>query len=175
MTTRTAELLMAIAMLMVSLSLMWTIRSEELIVGWIEGRGPGAGMWPFWLAVGMALAALWTLVRWFQGATPESRNESPYIDPDHFGLVAASFVGLTLMVFLVGIVGTYIAVPLFLGAYMRLVGKHGWGVVAAMMIGAPIFLYFLFEWQLSVYLPKGLPMFENGFLWIDDFRWRYLM
>ena len=34
---------------------------------------------------------------------------------------------------------------------------------------------FLFEWQLAKYLPKGLPVFEDAFLWIDNFRWEYLM
>jgi hypothetical protein len=43
------------------------------------------------------------------------------------------------------------------------------------VFGAVIFIYFLFEWQLSKYLPKGLPIFEDGFLWLDNFRWEYLM
>ncbi|MGE4660442.1 MAG: tripartite tricarboxylate transporter TctB family protein [Arenicellales bacterium] len=175
MSTRTAELLAGIGLLVFSLVLMWTVYTDGLTIGWVEGRGPGAGVWPFWLSLGMALTSLWTVVRWVRRTTAESRNETPYIDSDPFALVAVSFVALTAMIFLVTIVGTYIAIALFLGFYMRFIGKHTWGMTTASVIGAVIFIYFLFEWQLTKYLPKGLPIFEDGFLWIDNFRWEYLM
>ena len=114
-------------------------------------------------------------MRWFRRTTPESRNEAPYIESDRFGLVAISFIALTAMIFLVAIVGTYISIALFLGFYMRFIGKHSWPMTSATVFGAVIFIYFLFEWQLSKYLPKGLPIFEDGFLWLDNFRWEYLM
>lgn len=175
MSTRSAELLMGIGMFVFSLSLMWSVWSDGLNIGWVEERGPGAGVWPFWLSFGMALTSLWTLVRWYKQATPESRNENPYIYPHSLGLVLISFIALTVMIFLVTIVGTYIAIFLFLGFYMRVLGKHSWRVTLAMSFGAVFFIYFLFEWQLTKYLPKGLPMFEDGFLWLDNFRWKYLM
>ena len=34
---------------------------------------------------------------------------------------------------------------------------------------------FCSSWQLAKYLPKGLPVFEDAFLWIDNYRWEYLM
>jgi len=114
-------------------------------------------------------------VRWFRGTTAESRNQSPYIDPESLGLVVLAFVLLTAMVFLVKYIGTYLSVALFLGAYMRLIGRHRWSVTLSMMAGSILFIYFLFEWQLAKYLPKGLPVFEDAFLWIDNFRWEYLM
>jgi len=175
MSTRIAELLVGVGMLALSLGLMWNVYSDGLSIGWIDGRGPGAGMWPFWLSLGMALTCVWTLIRWVRGTTAESRSESPYIDPESLGLVLISIVSLTGLIVMVEIVGSYIAISVFLGFYMRVVGRHGWPIVIAFMIGGPIFIYFLFEWQLSKYLPKGLPIFEEGFLWIDDFRWRYLM
>ena len=64
MTVRTAELLMAITTLLVSLGLMLNVYTDDLSIGWVSGRGPGAGMWPFWLSAGMALASVATLVRW---------------------------------------------------------------------------------------------------------------
>ena len=41
MSTRNAELVMAIGMLVLSLGLMWTIHSDGLVIGWMEERGPG--------------------------------------------------------------------------------------------------------------------------------------
>lgn len=175
MTTRTAEFLMGIGMFVFSLSLMWSVYADGLNIGWVEERGPGAGVWPFWLSFGMALSSLWTLLRWYQGTTPESRNSGDYIDRTSLPLVVISFVALTVMIFLVTIVGTYISIFLFLGFYMRVLGGHSWRLTATMCVGAVIFIYFLFEWQLTKYLPKGWPMFEEWFLWIDNYRWEYLM
>lgn len=175
MSIRTMELLMGIALFLFSLSLMWGVWADGLNIGWVEERGPGAGVWPFWLSFGMALTSLWTLWRWLKGTTPESRNPDAYIDPESVGLVVTSFVALTVMIFLVNIVGTYIAVFLFLGFYMKVLGGHSWKTTLAMCFGAVVFIYFLFEWQLTKYLPKGWPIFEEWFLWIDAYRWEYLM
>ena len=155
--------------------MMWSIRQDGLVIGWIDGRGPGSGVWPFWLSLGMALTSVWTIIRWYLGQTPESHNEAPYVDPESMGLVLVSFVALTVMLFLVGIIGTYLAVAAFMVFYMRFVGGHRLGLSITMAIGSMVFIYFLFEWQLSKYLPKGLPFFEEIFLWLDNYRWEYLM
>jgi len=176
MSTRTAEFLMAIGMLLMSLGIIWSILSDGLAIGWVPERGTfGAGMWPFWLSVGMVLSSLWILYRWYRGVTPESRDLSSYIDPEQLVLVVFSFVSLLGMVILVEIVGTYIAVAIFLGVYMRVIGKHSWTKTILLCLGTVLFIYFLFEWQLAKYLPKGWPIFEDGFLWIDNYRWEYLM
>ena len=175
MSTRNAELLMAVGLLVFSLGLMWNIHNDGLVIGWMEERGPGSGLWPFWLSLGMALCSVWTVIRWFNGTTAESRDESHYMDPESLGLVVVSFLLLTAMIFLVQYIGTYLSVALFLVAYMRFVGRHKWSLTLALMGGSIVFVYFLFEWQLANYLPKGLPVFEDAFLWIDNYRWEYLM
>ena len=87
MSTRNAELIMAFGMLVFSLGLMWNIHNDGLVIGWMEERGPGSGLWPFWLSLGMALCSVWTMVRWFNGTTAESRDESPYMDPESLSLI----------------------------------------------------------------------------------------
>ena len=77
MLTRTAELLAGIGLLVFSLVLMWSVYADGLTIGWVDGRGPGAGVWPFRLSLGMALHSVWTLERWVRRTTPESRNEAP--------------------------------------------------------------------------------------------------
>lgn len=173
MTVRTAELLMAIATLVASLGIMLKIQTDGLVIGWIDGRGPGSGMWPFWLACGMTLASLATLFRWFRGTTAESRSSEPYIASETLFLVVVSAIALLVFLILITYVGTYLALMAFMFFYVRVLGKHSWGMTIAMVLGTPIFCYLLFEVALTKYLPKGLPIFEEGFLWIDDFRWRY--
>ena len=58
MSTRTAELLASIALLVFSLGLMWTVHADGLKIGWVPERGPGSGVWPFWLSLGMALTSV---------------------------------------------------------------------------------------------------------------------
>ena len=171
MSVRTAELFMAIAMFLASLGLMWTVYSDGLAIGWVAGRGPGSGMWPFWLSLGMALASLWTLWRWYTGVTPESRNREAYIDPDTVFMVGITVVLIFLLLLLSNIIGLYFSMMLFLLAYVRGLGRHGWGVTAGVVLGMPVATYMLFEVALNKYLPRRLPVFESIFMRIDDFRY----
>ncbi|MDJ0637383.1 MAG: tripartite tricarboxylate transporter TctB family protein [Paracoccaceae bacterium] len=173
MTTRTAEILMGFATLFLSLGLMWNVWSDGLNIGWVEGRGPGAGMWPFWLSLGMAGASAATIIRWFQGKTPESRSLEPYIARETIFLVTVSALSILLLLILMNIIGTYLSLMLFMLFYVRFLGNHTWGMTMAFVLGAPIFVYLLFEVALTKYLPKGWPIFEEGFLWLDNFRWQY--
>src|SRR5690606_32262108 len=68
MTVRTAELLVAIVLAIMSAGIMW--KSTELNIGWVRGSGPGGGAWPFWLAAGMLGTCVWTIVRWIRRVTP---------------------------------------------------------------------------------------------------------
>ena len=171
MSVRTAELFIAIAMFLCSLGLMWTVVGDGLSIGWVAGRGPGAGMWPFWLSGGMALASLWTLWRWYNGVTPESRDENPYIDPDTVFMVGITVAAIFFLLLLTNIIGIYFSIMLFLLFYVRFIGRHSWGLTAAVMIGMPVGIYLLFEAALNKYLPRGLPFFEAIFMRIDDFRY----
>ena len=71
------------------------------------------------------------------------------------------------------IIGTYLSLMVFMLFYVRFLGGHAWGITSAFGIGTPVFVYLLFEVALTKYLPKGLPVFEEGFLWLDNFRWQY--
>jgi len=164
---------MALATFAIAIGFMINVYADGLAIGWIEGRGPGAGVWPFWLSGGMAIAALVTLVRWFMGATPESRSSEPYIAPETLFLVVVSAVALFVFLVLITYVGTYFALMAFMFFYIRILGRHSWLMTIAFVIGTPIFCYLLFEVALTKYLPKGLPIFEDWFLFIDDYRWKY--
>ncbi len=173
MTVRIAELLMAIATLLVSLGLMLNIYVDGLSIGWIEGRGPGAGMWPFWLSGGMALVSLWTLARWFAGATPESRSTEEYCASDTLFLVIVTTLAFLGFLILMQVIGTYLALMLYMLVCVRFLGGHTWRMTWSITVGAPVFVYLLFEVALTKYLPKGLPIFEEGFLYLDNFRYEW--
>ena len=159
MTVRTAELVMAIVTILVSASIMW--KSTELSIGWVPDRGPGSGVWPFYLSAGMLLASIATLVRWFLKATPESRSNEVYISRTALYVVGVSVGAILFLLIATHFIGIYIALFLFLLFYLRFVGRHAWRVTLPLIVGVPVFIFCLFEWALTIPLPKAIsePLF----------------
>jgi len=129
MTVRVAEILVAIILALCSIGLM--IKSAELNIGWIEGRGPGSGAWPFWLSTGMLI----------------SRDTALIV-----GTSAFSILALLVMTQWAGI---YVALPVFLFFYLKFIGRHTWALTLSIVVAVPIFIFCLFEWALKIPLPKA--------------------
>ncbi len=159
MTTRNAELVMALVMSAFSLFLM--AESAKLDIGWVRGFGPGSGAWPFWLSVGMLLCCIVTLVRWFLRLTPESRSDEAYMDHKTLQIFLVTTIALTVMLGLIHLIGTYFAVMLLLLFYVRIVGRHSWVTTLSLALGLPVGLFFFFEATMKILLPKGYsePLF----------------
>lgn len=159
MTVRTAELLMAVALALLSLGFM--MKSAELAIGWVPSRGPGSGAWPFWLSAGMLAATLLTIVRWFAKATPESRSTEIYMTKSAVSVVGtavAALVGLLIGTYYIGI---YFSLMLFLVFFIRIMGRQSWPVTLAIALLTPVCVFCLFDWALTIPLPKGIsePLF----------------
>lgn len=159
MTVRAAELLMAVILAVASAGIM--LSAAKLNIGWVPGRGPGAGAWPFWLAGGMLLAQIATIIRWFMRSTPESRSLELFVSPSAFLVVGTAVALLTLLLLGTHYVGIYISLILFLFISIKLVGGNGWLVSLSTSILFPIGIFLFFEWALKVPLPKGIsePLF----------------
>ena len=156
---RKAELIMAIVLSVLSLSIMY--KSTELPIGWIRGVGPGGGAFSFWLGAGMLLSCIAIIVRWYFHADEPSDDPNPYMTPHTVRLFILVGGSLTAMIGLVHIVGLYGAVPLFLIFYLRVMGGYGWKTIASFATITPIITFFFFEIALNITLPKGYtePLF----------------
>ena len=150
---RTAELIMAVVMAILSISIM--VKSSELPIGWLEGQGPGGGAFPFWLAAGMLLCCVAIVIRWFRRASHPSQSTEPFMTPRTLQLFALGAGSLTVMIALIHLVGVYVSVPLFLVFYMRVLGHHGWALTGAIAAATPVVTFFFFEIALKITLPKG--------------------
>ena len=159
MTVRTAEFLMAIVLSLLSIAFM--VKSTELNIGWVEGRGPGAGAWPFWLSVGMLLASLATMYRWFRGVTPESRSTEVFMSRSAVSLVGTAVAALTALLIGIHVIGIYLSLILFLLFFVRIVGRHSWVTTLGIALLTPVLIFCLFEWALTIPLPKAYsePLF----------------
>ena len=160
MTVRSAELWMAIATALLSAAFMYK-STDGLAIGWIDGKGPGSGAWPFWLSTGMLLASLWTLVRWFRGTTPESRSNEPYMTRETVTVVGTSAAAILVLLAATHFVGLYASLLVFLLFYFRFLGRHRWRTSIVLTVGIPVFVFCLFEWALTIPLPKEItePLF----------------
>ena len=109
----------------------------------------------------MLLASIATLVRWFRKITPESRSEEVYIPRTALYVVGVSVGALLFLLIATHFVGIYIALFFFLFFYLRFVGRHGWVTTMSLTIGVPVFIFCLFEWALTIPLPKAIsePLF----------------
>ena len=156
---RRAEFVMAAAMAVLSLYLMW--KSAELPIGWIPGEGPGGGAFPFWLSAGMLVCAMVIILRWFRGTSPLSHSDEPYMDERGLKLFLIVAGSLTVMIGLIHVIGVYGAVPLFLIFYMRVMGRHRWMTAGSIALATPVIAFFFFEIALNITLPKGYtePLF----------------
>ena len=159
MTVRTAEFLMAIALAL--LSIAFIVKSTELNIGWVEGRGPGAGAWPFWLSLGMLATALLTIARWFLRLTPESRSSETYMSRSAVSIVGTAVAALLALLIGIHLIGIYFSLFLFLMFFVRIVGRHSWITTLAISLLTPVFIFCLFEWALTIPLPKAIsePLF----------------
>ena len=159
MTVRTAELLVAVILAIMSVGIMW--KSTELNIGWVHGSGPGGGMWPFYLGAGMLLTSIWTIVRWVRRITPQSRSNEVFMSAGTLAIVGPVVVGLVLLLLGTQFIGMYISVFLFMIAFVRFLGRHSWTMTLSLAIAAPVVMFVLFEWALTTTLPKGIsePLF----------------
>ena len=159
MTVRTAELLMAVVLALLSVGFI--VKSAELNIGWVEGRGPGAGAWPFWLSLGMLAASLLTIVRWFMRATPESRSSELYMSRSAVSIVGTAVAALLALLIGIHFIGIYFSLILFLIFFIRIMGRQSWLTTLAISLLTPVFIFCLFEWALTIPLPKAIsePLF----------------
>ena len=153
MSTRSAELLMAVVMGLFSIGLMW--KSAQLEIGWVPERGPGGGAWPFWLSAVMLACCLYTIYRWWRRMTPESRSLVEFMDQNTRRINFVTVGSLLALLGLTHVIGIYPAILLFLLFYIRFVGRHSWLLTVLISVGTPIFLFFFFEALLKILLPKG--------------------
>jgi len=125
----------------------------RLPIGW-TGVGPGAGFFPFWLALGVTLCAVVLLVQSLR-APVTAENQEPFIPAGAWKPLLVVFLPMATVVALIGVLGIYIGGGLYLAGYMRLVGRFRWGTIVLVSVLVPLVLFFIFERWFLLPMPKG--------------------
>ena len=143
------------AALLLLLSVIVIYDALRLGAGW-GSEGPQSGFFPFWLA---ALLALASIVLFLQAL--RNRSGEPFVTRDRFVpvlQVLGPLVGFVILTDPPGPwsgLGLYVAAGLYLGFYMRWVGRHDWRTVVALATAVPVISFIIFETWFLVPMPKG--------------------
>jgi hypothetical protein len=121
----------------------------RLGVGW-GTDGPQSGFFPFWLAV-LLLACCLIIA----GQTVARRSGKRFVSREALGPVLQMLAPAAAFVVLTQVVGLYVAAALYMGGYMRWIGRHSWVAVALVGLGFPLVTFVVFEKWFLVPMPKG--------------------
>jgi hypothetical protein len=147
---KSAEL--AVAALFFLLGAIVIVDSVRLGIGWQEVHGPRPGYFPFYIGLLICLAALVNIVRAL--FIPRAANR-PFVHVGQLKMVLAVLVPTAVFAALVGWIGIYLSAILYIGFFMRWLGKYAWWKVLAVSAGTAIVFYLVFEKWFKVPLPKG--------------------
>jgi hypothetical protein len=75
--------------------------------------------------------------------------------------VGLTVIALAVLLLLTQWIGIYFGLILFLFFYLKIIGNHGWVPSLVITIAVPVVVFCLFEWALTISLPKGIsePLF----------------
>ena len=126
--------------------------SVRLGFGWQEVHGPRPGYFPFYIGLIMCVAALVNMAR---ALTMHGGRNKTFVEVGQLKMVLAVLVPTAVFAGLVTWIGIYVSSVLFIGFFMRWLGKYPWWKVAGVSLGTAVVLYLVFEKWFKVPLPKG--------------------
>ena len=126
--------------------------SVRLGSGWQEVHGPRPGYFPFYIGLLICIASVVNFVR---ALTLRGERNKTFVQVGQLKMVLTVLIPTAIYAFLVTWIGIYAASVLFIGFFMRWLGKYSWWKVAAVSVGTIVVFYLVFEIWFKVPLPKG--------------------
>ena len=126
--------------------------SVRLGLGWQEVHGPRPGYFPFIIGLILCVSALVNIV---QALMLSAQANKPFVEVGQLKLVLSVLVPTAVFALAVTHIGIYVSAVLFIGFFMRWLGKYVWWKVVAVGLGTSVVLYLVFEKWFKVPLPKG--------------------
>lgn len=147
--TRSAELGMAAFFLAIGALVIYD--SARLGIGWADD-GPRAGYFPFYLGLIICASSLVNVARAL--LVPASKNKT-FVEVGQLKMVLTVLVPTAVYVATISWIGIYVSSAVFIGFFMRWLGKYAWWKVAVVSLGTVVVFFVIFEIWFKVPLPKG--------------------
>ena len=144
---RTADLTTSLVLMAGGVLVIWD--SFRLGIGW-GSDGPQSGFFPFWLAVILMVCCVA-----IAGQAWRRARGRPFVTRAQLRPVLTTLLPSVGFVVLTQFIGLYVASALFMGFYMRWIGRYGWVPVLLVSVLFPLVTFMTFETWFLVPMPKG--------------------
>ena len=146
---RTAELIVAAVFFLLGAIVVFD--SVRLGARW-AADGPQPGYFPFYVGVIICVSAV---INFIAGLRVRGERNRTFVTLGALRQVLSVLVPTAVFAGLVGWLGIYVSGALFIGLFMRWLGKYAWWKVALIAVGTSVVFYLIFEVWFLVPLPKG--------------------
>lgn len=140
----TAALIFAVGVVMM-------VDNYKIGAGWASD-GPESGYFPFRIGAILCFASLVVALRSLWG---KQRKLEIFVSRERFKPVLLVLLPTAVYVLAIQFLGIYVASTLFIAAFMRVMDKSSWLKTLLVSLGVSLLLFWMFEIQFKVPLPKG--------------------
>jgi hypothetical protein len=141
----------AVAIFMFAIGAVIMLDNYHLGAGWAKD-GPESGYFPFRIGAIICVASVAVLV---QVVWSRKRRDAVFVTYPQLKPVLLVLVPTLLYVAAIQWLGIYVASAVFIAGFMRVMDKYSWVKTLSVSIGLNTLLFWLFEIQFLVPLPKG--------------------
>jgi hypothetical protein len=148
---RTVVIDLTVAMLVFMIGAVVGYESYRLGSSW-GSEGPQAGYFPFYIGL---LICVCSAVVFAQSLVKLKTDRRIFVTAGQFKQVLVILLPSTAYVLGVQLIGIYVPSALFIGLFMKFVGKYHWLRSTVVGLGVSISAFVLFEIWFKIPLPKG--------------------
>ena len=141
-----------IAVLFLAIGALVVYDSQRLGAGWASD-GPKPGYFPFYVGLLICISAVINLVAALRLTGAKNK---PFVLRGQLKMVLTVLVPTAIYAALVTWIGIYVSSVLFIGFFMRWLGKYAWWKVVVTSIVTMVVFFVVFEIWFKVPLPKGI-------------------
>jgi putative tricarboxylic transport membrane protein len=141
----------ATAIIFFLIGVVMIVDNYKIGAGWSR-EGPEAGYFPLRIGVIICVAAAVVL---FQGLFGKDTGSKVFVTFGRLRHVLAVLLPTVAYVLAIKFFGIYVASAVFIAAFMRVMDRFSWLKTIAISVGVSVALFWLFELQFMVPLPKG--------------------
>jgi hypothetical protein len=139
-----------VALLVIAFGAIVIAGSISAGIGWGD-EGPRAGFFPFYIGAAIVISGA---VNFWNAVRPDAPG-GIFAEWSQLWQVMLVVIPATIYAVAVGYAGIYLSSAIFIGWFMRWLGKYGWATVVSVAVSMPVIVYIVFEKYFLVSLPKG--------------------
>jgi hypothetical protein len=140
-----------VAALIFALGALVVYESNRLGSGWDE-NGPQAGYFPYYTGL---LVCISGAVVFVQGLLRLQSDKKIFVSAPQFKQVLVILLPSAVYVLGIQLIGIYVPSAVFIGLFMKIVGKYSWLRSAVVGLSVSVIAFLLFEVWFKIPLPKG--------------------